>query len=191
MIESKFYKKRTNTTPNNLLTILKKYTIKVLLTIIITLILLISFKIDRNFKEIFNKYVYNDTLPFTDFKSLYNKYFLGLKKDNTSSVFYEKLNYKSKSKYQDGVKLNVTNNYLVPSLNSGIVVFIGQKGKYGQTVIVQQVNGIDVFYGNIKSNVKMYDYIEKGSLIGESLKDYIYLAFQQQGKFVSYEEYIK
>ena len=37
----------------------------------------------------------------------------------------------------------------------------------------------------------MYDYIEKGSLIGESLDNTIYLAFQKEGNFVSYKDYLK
>ncbi len=45
---------------------------------------------------------------------------------------------------------------------SGIVVYIGEKENYKQTVIVQQMNGVDVWYGNIKqANVKLYDYVEK------------------------------
>ena len=104
-------------------------------------------------------------------------------------TFTEKLTYSDESLYEDGVKLTVSNNYLVPAIDSGIVVFIGDKDKYGKTVIIQQMNGVDVFYGNINSNVNMYDYIEKGSLIGESLDNTIYLAFQKEGNFVSYKDY--
>ncbi len=93
--------------------------------------------------------------------------------------------------YEDGVKLTVESNYLVKSLDSGIVVFIGDKDKYGKTVIIQQMNGVDVFYGNVTSSVNMYDYVEKGSLIGETIDTNLYLAFQKEGSFVDYKEYIK
>ena len=193
MIESKFYNKKQeqNTNPK----LKKKLRIlitKFLITIIIMLIILISFKLNSDFKTAFNEYVYNKTLPFTDFKEIYDYFFKGSKKESTNieTVFYENLKYKSSSLYEDGVKLTVNKNYLVPALDSGIVVFIGNKDKYGQTVIIQQMNGVDVFYGNVNSTVNMYDYVEKGSLIGESLDTTIYLAFQKEGKFVDYKEYL-
>ena len=36
----------------------------------------------------------------------------------------------------------------------------------------------------------MYDYLEKGSYIGEANGDTIYLLFQKDGKFLDYKEYI-
>ena len=157
------------------------------------IILLIGFKTNLEFKSNFNKYVYNTSLPFTDFKTLYDKYFLGTKEEpnETKEVFNEDLVYTDKSMYEDGVKLTVESNYLVKSLDSGIVVFIGDKDKYGKTVIIQQMNGVDVFYGNVTSSVNMYDYVEKGSLIGETIDTNLYLAFQKEGSFVDYKEYIK
>ena len=192
MVESKFYQKNTvSNNSNNFKKIIRKVITKVLLTIIVTLILLISFKTNSDFKALFNKYVYNTSLPFTDFKELYDTYFLGKEESKSNEVFEEKLSYSDDSLYEDGVKLTVSKNYLVPALDSGIVVFIGDKDKYGKTVIVQQVNGVDVFYGNINTNVNMYDYIEKGSLIGESIDTTLYLAFQKEGKFANYKEYLK
>jgi len=37
----------------------------------------------------------------------------------------------------------------------------------------------------------MYDYVEKGSLIGEVIDTNLFLAFQKEGNFVDYKEYIK
>ena len=192
MVESKFYnKKNISNNRNNLRKVIRNTITKVLLTIIITLILLIFFKTNNDFKRLFNKYVYNTSLPFTDFKELYDKYFLGKDENEVVQTFVEKITYYDKSLYEDGVKLTVSDNYLVPAIDSGIVVFIGDKDKYGKTIIVQQVNGIDVFYGNVNNNVNMYDYVEKGSLIGEAIDTNIYLAFQKEGKFVSYKDYLK
>ena len=189
-MESKFYKK-DNKNNYNTLNLIKKYINKILITIIITLILLIAFKVNVNFKSVFNKYVYNTYLPFSDIKKVYDEYFLGKDNKEVVSVFNEKINYSDLNMYEDGVKLTVKKNEFINALESGVVVYVGDKDKYGNTVIVQQVNGVDVFYGNIKSNVKMYDYIEKGSLIGESLNNNIYLVFQKEGKFVPYKEYLK
>ena len=193
MVESKFYKKKEPHTNNNLKKHIRSFITKVLLTIIVTLILLIGFKTNLDFKSNFNKYVYNTSLPFTDFKALYDKYFLGTKNNDndTKEVFNENLVYTDKSMYEDGVKLTVKSNYLVKAIDSGIVVYIGDKDKYGKTVIVQQVNGVDVFYGNVNSSVNMYDYVEKGSLIGEVIDTNLYLAFQKEGNFVDYKEFIK
>ena len=190
MVESKFYNKK-QPKENNFKKYINRFITKVLLTVIVTLILLIGFKINLDFKTNFNKYVYNTSLPFTDVKTLYDKYFLGTEENNTKEVFNEKLVYKDESMYEDGVKLRVESNYLVKALNSGIVVFIGDKDKYGKTVIVQQMNGVDVFYGNVKASVNMYDYVEEGSLIGEVIDTNLYLAFQKEGNFIDYKEYLK
>ena len=62
------------------------------------------------------------------------------------------LSLTNKESYKDGVSLSVTDDYLVPSQLGGIVVFVGEKEGYGKTVVVQQYNGIDLWYGNIKPN---------------------------------------
>ncbi len=169
---------------------------RVLCTVVLVLLLLIGFKMDKNFKVNFHDQVYNQTFPFQEFKKIYQKYFgesLSLKAIDTEQqqVFDETLNYKSLNSYQDGVKLEVTSNYMVPSLESGIVVFLGEKEGYGDTVIIQQVNGVDAWYGNIKTNgIQLYDYIEKGKLLGEAQDNKLYLAFQKEGKFQNYQEYL-
>ena len=92
--------------------------------------------------------------------------------------------------YFDGCELNVDNNYLVPVQESGIVVFVGNKDNYGYTIIIEQVNGIDLWYVGVKnSSLKLYEYVEKGSLLGEADKE-LYLFAQKDGKFVSYKEYL-
>lgn len=72
-----------------------------------------------------------------------------------------------------------------------MVVYIGNKEKYGNTIIVQQVNGIDVWYSNIKTpSVKLYDYIEEGSLLGEVDKNTLFLIYKKDGKILKYEDYL-
>ena len=71
-------------------------------------------------------------------------------------VFSEKLAYTRKEDYKEGVKLTVEDNYLVPILESGIVVYKGDKDNYGYTIIIEQVNGIDLWYvGLEKSDLKV------------------------------------
>ena len=172
---------------------IKIFISKTLITIIITLILLIIMKSSNSFKTNFYKYVYDTNFSFTKISNLYNKYFgsiLEIPTIKEQTVFNEKLNYKSKEKYFDGVKLYIDKNYLVNSLESGIVVFIGNKENYGNVVIIEQVNGIDVWYGNINNvSVKMYDYVSIGTYIGEA-NDYFYLVYKKDGKYLNYEDYI-
>lgn len=193
MVESKFYKdNKSSKSKNNLF---KNIVLRVLITIIVTLILLIGFKMNNNFKKTFYHYVYEENFPFSVVKNfLQEKFGTSLTFDKMvtdEEVFNEKLSYKDKSLYHDGVKLTVSSEYMIPSLESGIVVYIGEKENYKQVVIVQQMNGVDVWYGNIKqANVKLYDYVEKGSLIGQVDNKTLYLVFQKEGKFVDYQSYL-
>lgn len=166
---------------------------KVLITIICTLLLLIILKTNKEFKKEFYKYVYEDNISFTKINSYYKKYlgefFPNL--NGTREVFNEKLKYYSTSIYVDGVKLIVDDNYLVPSITGGIVVFIGEKEPYGNTIIIQGNDGVDIWYCNISDiSVKLYDYIESGSFIGTTINDSLYLVFKKDGEILSYEDYL-
>ena len=168
---------------------IKKVLNRLLLSIIIFLIGMILVK--TGLKETIRIKFYEESLPFQKLKNTYNKY-LGniIKVEETKEVFNETLVFNNISKYKDGVKLSVSSNYMVPILESGVVVFIGEKDDYKNTIIVEQVDGIDVFYGNIKSNnIKLYDYVEKGELLGEANKE-LYLVFQKDGEYLDYKEYI-
>ena len=80
---------------------------------------------------------------------------------------------------------------MIPTLESGVIVFIGEKEEYGKTIIIEQINGIEVFYANIEPiNLKLYDYIEKGSLLGEAKNNKLYLVFSKDGKYLNYKDYI-
>ena len=169
---------------------------KVLITILIFLVGMILVKDNSKYKNTIINNVYEKSFKFTKLKDLYEKYFgkvLSVDKivSEDEKVFNEKLSYKKLSKYKDGVKLDVSNKYMVPSLESGIVVFIGEKEGYGNTIIVEQVNGVDVYYSNINpSNIKLYDYIEKGKLLGEVKDNKLYMVFQKDGKYLNYKKYL-
>ncbi len=167
-----------------------------LIVIILVLGCLIAIKSHPSFKTKIIKYVYEDNINFTKFKNIYDKYFgkiLSVDKvvPTEEKVFNEQLSYQKANIYKDGVELKVDNNYLVPNLESGIVVFMGNKEEYGNTIIIEQINGIDVWYSNIKTtDIKLYDYIEKGKLIGEAVDQKIYMVFQKDGKNLDYKDYI-
>jgi len=166
-----------------------------LILVLITICVCILLSLDLSFKNVVYRVVYNNNFSFAQINNWYqekfgsplpfNKYF-----ESTLPVFDEKLKYSGYNKYKDGVSLNVGVDYLIPALDDGIVIFVGEKEGYGKTVIVQQESGIDVWYSNIKEiNVKVYDYIKKGELIG-SVDNNLYLVFIKNGEVIDYKKYI-
>jgi len=188
---------RNNKKENN---VMKKYVnnlvIRCLLVVVILLTLSIVYKNDNDLKDKISSYFFEESISFTKINKLYEKYLGGIlplkKTDNSTvtEVFDEKLSYSSTSLYYDGIKMSVADSYLVPSLEEGMVVFVGEKENYGKTIIVENLDGIDYWYGNISNtSLKLYDYVEKGTLIGEVQSD-LYMVFSRDGKYLNYEEYI-
>ena len=175
---------------------IKLYISKILLTIIIFLLSMIVVKKDQDHKAIIRNNIYEKSFKFTKIKELYNKYFghiLSIDKITykETPAFQEQLTYNSKKTYKDGVELTVEEGYMIPNLNTGIVVYIGEKEEYGTTIIVEQENGIDVFYSNvINDGIKLYDYIEKGEYIGRAKTNKLYLIFQKSGEILDYNKFI-
>ncbi|MFA5603102.1 MAG: M23 family metallopeptidase [Bacilli bacterium] len=181
--------------PNISKSFLHKLLSKTLITIIILLGAAIFTKTSPHNKMLLYKTVYDDNISFGSVNKTLKKY-LGsiIPFDNldTESVFKDELTYKNINKYKDGVVLEVEDKYLVPIQESGVVVFIGEKNDYKDLVIIQQINGIDMWYSNVASlNIKIYDYVEKGMLLGETTNNKLYLLYQKDGKFLDYKDYIK
>ena len=108
------------------------------------------------------------------------------------TVFNEKLTYENETKYYDGVKLEVDNNYLVPIIKEGMVTYIGEKENYGNVIIIEGVDGISIWYGNMeKTTVKLYDYVDAGLYLGTTKDNYLFLVYQKDGQFLDYQTYLK
>ena len=141
----------------------------------------------------YRKYVFTESLGFSKFNNIYEKYLGRLIKDNNTNdqmVFNETIKYQEKSNFLNGVKLKVGINYLVPVIQSGIVVFNGEKEDYGNTLIIQGVDGTDIWYVGVNiADIKLYDYVEKGTLLGESIEDNIVLVVVKDGEYLNFEEY--
>ncbi|MDD3392239.1 MAG: M23 family metallopeptidase [Bacilli bacterium] len=174
-----------------------KYVFKLFANIIITLTILIGLKTDKNFSSDFYQKVYNSHFSFAFVNETYTKLFgspipfSDLFIGETETVFNEVFTYSEASKYKDGVKLTVGTNYLVPSLESGIVIFVGEKEGYGNTVIIKQADNIDIWYCALdKASVSLYDYVTKGTLLGETTEDYLYLVYQENGVNLDYTKYL-
>lgn len=169
---------------------------RTLLSVIFILIILIASNLSDKFKSLVKNELLENTFNFSKINALYKKYVTKInpikpKGDDTSLVCSAHgLNYSKSEDYLDGVKLTVDSEYPVKMLDSGLVVYIGEKEGYGSSVVVKQSNGIDVIYGNITdTNIKVYDYIEKGTIIGNA-NEYLYLVFQKEGETLDYKKYI-
>lgn len=173
------------------------YLIKVMVLLVLFLGVLIYTKASPVNKQSFYDFVFKNNLSFATINNLYNKYLGGILPfkniiKNNKPVFNEKLEYEASSIYKEGVALTVKDSYPVPILAGGIVIFVGDKEDYGKTVIIQQVDGVDVWYGNVDNlNVSIYDYVEEGTLLGETIDNKLYLVFKKEGNVVDYKEYLQ
>lgn len=144
------------------------------LTIIVfTLLVIIISNNSPTFKSFIVDKVLNSTFDF----SIVNK-LIG----NVTDIFNTKDNslnvskvYKDSEKYKDGIKYILNGEENVYLTSSGIVTFIGEKEGYNNTIIVQQSNGYYAWYGNVKESVKLYDYVEKDTVIGTATDEYYYV----------------
>lgn len=174
----------------------RNFITRVLIVVIIFLVGMILVKSNSKAKNSILKQVYDTNFKFTKVKEIYQKYFgniLSIDKLalEDKQVFQEELTYQKSKSYLDGVKLQVNDNYMVPALESGIVIFMGEKEGYGNTIVIEQIDGIYVYYSNISSDgIKLYDYVEKGKLLGEAEDNQLYLVFQKDGSFLDYKKYI-
>ena len=175
---------------------IKSFINKILILVVLFLINLIVMKSNNDYKDFVYEKVFNNNFSFTKVKEFYNKYLGGVEAldgivNTTTPVFNETLVYNSKSKYYDGVKLEVSTSYLVPVIEEGLVVFVGEKENYGNVIIVQGIDGVEIWYGNMaNTSVKLYDYIEKGTLLGEVTDNTLYLVYSKEGNILNYQEYL-
>lgn len=169
---------------------------KIFFCIILFLVLGIVSKSNSDYRLVIRNKLYHDNINFIMFANIYNKYLGGLfPMDNifdskSLAVFNEKLIYNSSVSYKEGVKLDVCYNYLVPNLEDGVIIYIGEKKGYGNVVIIEGDNK-DIWYGNIcNTNYLLYDHIKKGEIIGEVCGNYLYLLYNKDNKFLNYSNYL-
>ena len=158
------------------------------------LITIIFVKKDNNFKKYLKDNIFSNNISFYKIRDTYTKYFGSVLPFydvfNVESVFNEKIEYNEINKYLDGYLLGVSYNYLVPVIRSGIVVYVGDKEGYGNTIIIESEDVI-IWYSNIISGVNLYDEVKKGEYLGETIDNKLYLVFKKDGEEVDYKEYIQ
>lgn len=174
------------------------YIMKCMICVILFLGLAIMCKRDADYKSYVYKNMYEDCFDFARIRKFYTKYMggvfpiEGINNRKVTSVFEDKLVYEKISDYEDGAMLEVDYNYLVPTIDSGIIVYIGEKSKYGNVVIVNGDDGEDIWYGNLCNVMgKLYDGVEKGSYIGEVCDNKMYVVVTKKNKFLDYRDYLE
>lgn len=176
----------------------KKMLFRILSQIMISVILLLVALIGtRNvsFKNELYKYVYQDNLSFKEIEGVYKKYFGEILpndwNDNTEFVSSEKMEYSKAEELDGGVRLSIKKNSIVSAFEGGLVLFVGEKEGYGNTLILEQVDGVEAWYIGVDTNdLKIYDYVDANAIIGTSMKDTIDLYFKRSGEVVDYKNYV-
>ena len=143
---------------------------KLLTIVIFILIVMIVSNVSPKFRNYVNDHILNSTIDFSFVNKFTNKVTDLFKGKENVPVVKTDDEYE---KYMEGVKYVHSGDVLLKS--SGIVTFIGEKEGYGNTIIVQQSNGYYAWYGNVKETVKIYDYVEKNSVIGTCENEYYYV----------------
>ena len=194
---AKYLSNKKEITPDKKRGFIKYFLIKIMSCIIILLSLLIILRYDKNNKQVLYKFIYETNFNFAYLNNLYTKYlgdilpFQAKNSSSVKSVFNEELNYKNLSIYKDGISLEVEDSYLIPVLEDGVVIFMGEKEEYGQTIIIEGQDGINIWYSNLSNiNVNLYDYVKKGEFLACSSGTNFYLLFQKEGKFINYKDYL-
>ncbi len=182
--------KKSNKKRNNISRLFSK----ILLCIILILSCLIYTNCSDKNRTLFKDNVINKNIRLTKYRKKYEKLFgnfLPKKEEQIKQVFKEEQNNKKIENYLDGTKITYEGKSNVAAIQSGIVVYIGNKEDLGNTVIIQGVDDVDIWYSNINNvGLKLYDYIEKDKIIGE-VENTLYLNIIKDKKHLKYEEYTK
>ncbi len=166
---------------------------KILLSIIFILISCIYIHLNQENHDLYKKTIFADNLTFAKINNWYHKTFGSFLPTMTTledQTVMKTSPLLSKEPYLDGYKIYTSKGSPIEAVQSGILVFLENKDGYGKTAIVQGIDGVDIWYGNLTDvNVKLYEYIEKGTILGNSEADYFYQVFYKEGQKMDYEQY--
>lgn len=166
---------------------------KLLIKCTLSLLFFITSIILLNNNYTFSKYysiLFANNIDFSYFrsktKSVLNK--LILNKD--LYVSSEKFRYIDVKKYNNSYIFTVDTNYIINNIKGGTVCFIGNKEGLGNTIIVESEN-VTIMYSNIENiNVNLYDYVNEGIILGNSIENIIILTFKNEDNYISYENFV-
>ena len=185
MKESKYYKKMKSKYKSSD----TSWISRMLLSIIVVLISLIITNFDSDIRSKFSSNILEKNINFGSFNKIYNKYIGGKESDDTTLVV-GLTNVVDYEEIDGSYKIDIKKNEGIEVLAPGIIVYIGDKEEYLNTVIVQGNDGIDLWYSNISLNgYSLYDYVSKGDILGSSLDNNYVLSILKDGEKMKYEEY--
>lgn len=174
---------------------LKYLLTRILISIILVLIISIFIKYNDNNIEYINKYLFKESIHFNKINNLFNKSISNIIKEDNSNILVSNidnlynLEYSSSREY---TTFNTGSDYIVNSLSSGTLVYKGNIDNYEDVIIIQGNDLVDIWYIGIKnSNVNLYDYISKNTIIGTTKEEELKIKLLKDGNLLSYEEYIK
>ena len=166
---------------------------KFLLSIIFLMVSIILIKSNSNIKTFYQEDILTKQINFTKFNDFYTKYFGNILPDYTvpsvptQMASNTEFDYNNGTPYLNGTKLE---NYPVPIITSGIIVFLGEKDSLGPTCIVQGIDGIDIWYSHIDtSSLNLYDYVTEGKILAPTESNYFYLTIDSNGNYLTYDTY--
>lgn len=171
---------------------IKKFINQLLICTIIFLLTIIVTNIVPSSRDYIKNNVFNNSINFFKF----NKYFKNIfmpKKEEIEPVITGNISKIVKhDTYLDGIKLTFSNNNTnVSALNTGIIVYIGDKDNYKNLIIVQGFDGNDIWYGMISdSNYKLYDYVSKNDIIGQTIENELILVGKSKSNYINMEKYL-
>lgn len=168
-----------------------------LISVVLIMLLLLINRFSNSFLGNFKNMLFNRSFNFVKINSLSRK-FLGKefiysqKKASSVGAMNEELISGVSHKYYDGEKYIVSSNLPIGTIESGVVIFVGDKQHFNNTVIIQGTDNYNIWYGNLRDvNVNLYEYVEKNSLIGMADGNEVYMLIEKDNNYYSYEDYKK
>ena len=123
----------------------KKYLKSLIIRILISIVLFLALSIFTRYSNknllLFKNHVYDQSFNFSKVSQIYQKLFgQALPAKTATLASSNKISYTKSSSYHDGALLEGVNT--IYPFKSGIVVFIGNKDNYGNTIIIQTVDKV-------------------------------------------------
>ena len=169
---------------------IKKKINQFLLLVIVFIMGMISVKVFPNMDTFLRENIYEKSFSFLKVRDVYNRYFENPISNEEVPVFNEKFHYLNLEEIDNSVLLTVEEHSTIPMFQDGLIVFSGEKDGV-DTVIVDLVDGVSVKISDMKlKDHTIYDYLEKGDILGEVNHNTVTLSFEKNGESVSYQEYI-
>lgn len=143
---------------------------------------------DKPYFYLINDQLFYSNIDFSYIKSKTNYLRGKLVHHYPSFVSASKFIYKDVNTFNNSYVFTCDENLVINNFYSGVVIFKGEKENLGNTLIIAGDNNIYYWYSNIENiPVNLYDYIEKGTIIGSVIDSKLILTLTKDGNYLSYE----